>query len=477
MRILHAAAELFPWVKVGGLGDVMGALPEAQRAIGLKARMLLPAYPALLKAFPGAEPAGGLEDLLGAGPARFLLARTPSGVPLYLLDAPSLFDRPGGPYEETGDSCLRFGALSFASAWLARHGDAHGWRPRVLQCHDWQTALAPAYLSLWGGDRPATVMTVHNLAFQGLYGREMVERLRLPPEAFQMEGVEYYGRLSFLKGGLHFADRVTTVSPTYAREIQEPVFGAGLEGLLSRRRQDLLGILNGVDGRVWNPATSPHLAVHFDAAHPSARKICKNRLQQELNLSEEPRAPLFAVVSRLATQKGLDLVLANVEGLLALGAQFALLGSGDPHLEEGFERAARLHPDRVAVRIGYDEALAHRLLAGADVLMVPSRFEPCGLTQLYALKYGALPLVRRTGGLADTVVDTNSETLADGTATGFAFDAPEASALGETIARACELYGQNPKAWSRVQHYAMRQDFGWRASARHYAELYGALAG
>ncbi len=476
MRVLHTAAELYPWVKVGGLGDVLGALPAAQQAVGVHARMLLPAYPALRNAFPGAAPVGGLEDLLGTGPARFLLARTPDEVPLYLLDAPALFDRPGGPYEETGDSCLRFGALSFAAAWLAQHGDVHGWRPRILHCHDWQAALAPAYLSLWGGDRPATVMTIHNLAYQGIYDKKVLEELRLPPEAFRMAGVEYHGNLSFLKGGLHFADRITTVSPTYAREIQEPAFGEGLEGLLVHRQRDLVGILNGVDGQVWSPSGSPFVPVHYDALHPSGKKVCKNLLQRELHLSEESHAPLFTVVSRLATQKGLDLVLANVEHLVSLGAQLALLGSGDPLLEQGFKMAARHHRGRVAVKIGYDEALAHRLLAGADALLVPSRFEPCGLTQLYALKYGALPVVRRTGGLADTVVDANPETLANGTATGFAFDQVDGWVLGETISRACELYARHPKDWSRIQQHAMQQDFSWRASAKRYAELYQELA-
>jgi len=471
------AAELYPWVKVGGLGDVLGALPAAQRAVGVRARVLLPAYPVLKKAFPEAEPVGGLDDLLGTGPARFLLARTPEGVPLYLLDAPALFDRPGGPYDEAGDSYLRFGALSFAAAWLARHGDAHGWRTRILHCHDWQTALAPAYLSLWGGDRPATVMTIHNLAYQGIYDKAVLEALRLPPEAFRMAGVEFHGDLSFLKGGLHYADRISTVSPTYAREIQEPAFGERLEGLLAHRRQDLVGILNGVDGRVWNPASSPHVPMHFDAVHRSGKMVCKNQLQRELHLSEEPRAPLFTVVSRLATQKGLDLILANVEHLVALGAQLALLGSGDPLLEKGFKAAAHHHRSRVAVRIGYDEALAHRLLAGGDVLLVPSRFEPCGLTQLYALKYGALPVVRRTGGLADTVVDACTESLADGTATGFVFDQVDGWVLGETITRACELYAQHPREWAQVQQLGMKQDFSWRASAKRYAELYQGLLG
>jgi starch synthase len=477
MKVLHAAAELFPWVKVGGLGDVLGALPQAQRAIGVRARLLLPAYPALKQAFPGAEPVAVMEDLLGSGPARFLLARTPEAVPLYLLDAPSLFERPGGPYEETGDSYLRFGALSFAAAWLAKHGDSHGWRARVLHCHDWQTGLAPAYLALWGGVRPASLMTVHNLAYQGIYGREVLARLALPPEAFQIAGVEYHGNVSFLKGGLHFADRLSTVSPTYALEIQSPAFGEGLDGLLAHRKRDLMGILNGVDGRIWNPASSPHLATHFDANHRSGKKVCKNLLQRELHLSEEPGAPLFAVVSRLATQKGLDLVLANVDHLVSLGGQLALLGSGDPALEQAFKAAAHRHRSRVAVRIGYDEALAHRILGGADALMVPSRFEPCGLTQLYALRYGALPVVRRTGGLADTVVDTRAESLADGTATGFAFDPVDGWVLGETLTRACELYFRQPRDWAHVQQNAMKQDFSWRASAKRYADLYQELVG
>lgn len=477
MRVLHAAAELFPWVKVGGLGDVLGALPQAQRALGIRARLLLPAYPALKHAFPEAEPVGGMEDLLGTGPARFLIARTPEEVPLYLLDAPALFDRPGGPYEERGDSFLRFGALSYGAAWLAKQGDAHGWRAQILHCHDWQTALAPAYLALWGGDRPATLMTVHNLAYQGIYGKEVLGKLALPPEAFQMAGVEYHGNLSFLKGGLHYADRLSTVSPTYATEIQGPAFGEGLDGLLAHRRKDLVGILNGVDGRIWNPAASPHLATHFDVHHRSGKKVCKNLLQRELHLSEEADAPLFAVVSRLATQKGLDLVLSNVEHLVSLGAQLVVLGSGDPVLEQAFKAAAHHHRSRVAVRIGYDEALAHRILGGADALIVPSRFEPCGLTQLYALRYGALPVVRRTGGLADTVVDTRAESLADGSATGFAFDPVDGWVLGETLARACELYFRHPRDWAQVQHNAMRQDFSWRASAKRYAELYQEMAG
>ncbi len=472
MRVLHAAAEIYPWVKVGGLGDVIGALPSAQRLAGVRARVLVPAYPAMKAAFADAHPVGGLEDLLGTGPARFLRGRSPEGVPIYLLDAPSLFDRPGGPYDEAGDSHRRFGALSFAAAWLAKHGDTQGWRPEILHCHDWQTGLAPAHLALWGGERPAAVMTVHNLAYQGIYGKEVLGDLGLPPAAFQMEGVEFHGSLGFLKGGLHFADRITTVSPTYAQEIQQPLLGEGLDGLLAYRQRDLVGILNGVDGRVWDPASSPHVPAHFDALRRSGKRVCKNLLQRELHLLEEPGAPVFGVVSRLVIQKGLDLVLANVEHLVAQGAQVALLGAGDPALEQGFKAAAQHHRGRVAVRIGYDEALAHRLIAGADGLLVPSRFEPCGLTQLYALRYGTLPIVRRTGGLADTVVDANPATLAEGSATGFVFDAVDGLALGKALARACECYFHQPKAWDRIQRTAMKQDFSWRASAKRYAELY-----
>jgi starch synthase len=284
--------------------------------------------------------------------------------------------------------------------------------------------------------------------------------------------VEFYGQINFLKAGLAYADKITTVSPTYAREIQLPAGGAGLDGLLAQRSRDLTGILNGVDYQVWNPATSPHLEVHYDARLLSARKINKNLLQRALGLDEAPDAPLFAVISRLAEQKGLDLVLENIAYLIQLDAQLLVLGTGDPELEAGFQAAAAAHPGRVSMELGFDEGLAHRILAGADVVLVPSRQEPCGLTQLYALRYGALPLVRRTGGLADTVVDSDAQSVMDGTATGFVFKEPSSWILGETIGRACQLFRQDPKAWVRIQRRAMAQDFGWEAAARDYLELY-----
>jgi starch synthase len=477
MRILHVATEMFPLVKVGGLGDVMAALPAAQRALGADARVLLPGFSAFLGGLPGLQAVGGVEDLLGQGPARFLQGRTEAGVPIYLLDCPALFGRPGGPYEEQGDSHVKFAALAWGAADLARRGDASGWRPEVVQAHDWQAGLIPAYLTLGEGPRPRTVMTIHNLAYQGVYPPEVLEALRLDPATFHPEGMEFYGKLNFLKAGLAYADRITTVSPTYAREIQLPGQGAGLDGLLHHRRRDLVGILNGVDYEIWNPRSDPHLAFHYDARGLSGKKVNKNLLQRAVGLDETPGDPLFAVVSRLAEQKGLDLVLENVAYLMQLSAQLLVLGTGDPELEAGFQAAAAAHPGRVATVVGYDEGQAHRIMAGADVILVPSRQEPCGLTQLYALRYGALPLVRRTGGLADTVVDADAQSTMDTTATGFMFNEPSSWVLGETIGRACRVYREEPRTWTQVQRHAMQQNFSWAASAREYLDLYAGLPG
>ena len=476
MRILLAAAEYFPFVKAGGLGDVAAALPKALQEIGLSVRILLPGFPALLKGIEIRRVVHHWPDLMGGGPARILQGRSPDGVTIYLLDSP-YFDRPGGPYDEWGDSHRKFAALSWAAAHLARHGDGSGWHPQILHCHDWQTGLAPAYLALEAGLKPATIFTIHNLAYQGVYPAAYLPQLWLGPEVFHLQGVEFYGQISFLKGGLQYSDRITTVSPTYAREIQTPEFGEGLDGLLRFRQKDLMGILNGVDEAIWDPATSPHLEAHYDVKLPSGKKVDKNLLQRQMGLQEECDAPLFSVISRLAPQKGLDLMLANVDYLVSHGAQLVLLGSGEPHLEAGFRAFAERYPGRVAIHIGYNEGLAHRILAGADALLMPSRQEPCGLTQMYALKYGALPVVRRTGGLADTVVDTHEATLADGTATGFTFEEPNAWVLGEAIGRAIRLYRENSRAWAQVQRRGMKQDFGWHAAARHYRDLYASLIG
>ena len=474
MRILHVATELFPYVKVGGLGDVMGALPGAQRSLGADARVLLPAFPALLEGIPNLRAVGVIPDLLGQGEARFLLGRTDTQVPIYLLDCPALYQRPGGPYEERGDSHIRFAALAWAAAHLALTGDG-GWRPEVVQAHDWQAGLIPAYLAQQPGPRPRTVMTIHNIAYQGVYDPALLGVLGLDPAGFHPEGLEFYGQINFLKAGLAYADRITTVSPTYAREIQLPGQGAALEGLLARRSGDMRGILNGVDKRIWNPSSDPLLDYHYSARLLSGKKINKNLLQTHVGLDESPRDPLFAVVSRLAEQKGLDLVLENIAYLIQLKAQLLILGTGDPVLEEGFREAARAHPGRVATLISYDETTAHRIMAGADLILVPSRQEPCGLTQLYGLRYGTLPLVRRTGGLADTVVDADAQSTMDSTATGFMFNEPTSWVLGETIGRACRLYREDPRTWIELQRHAMRQNFTWEASAREYLDLYASL--
>jgi len=472
LSVLFVGSELFPYVKTGGLGDVMAALPRAMRALGVDVRLLVPAYPAIRSAIEVRGVAATLPDLMGGGPARILRAEAP-GLPLYLLDQPAFFDRPGGPYGHPEDLAQRFAALGWAAAHLGRTGDAEGWRPDILHGHDWQTGLMPAYVAYGEGPRPGTVMTIHNIAFQGRFPASMLSDLRLPRLAFTPEGVEFHGDIGFLKAGLKLADRLSTVSPTYAREIQH-AGGHGLEGLLAHRNDNLWGIINGVDRTVWNPAKDPNLVSRYDLKHPGRRLPNRADFQRRMGLQEDPVAPVFVAVSRLDPLKGLDLVLDNVDHLVSSGAQLAVLGTGDPHAEGAFLQAAQRHPGRVAVFIGYDEALAHRAFAAADVVLVPSRQEPCGLTQLYAQVYGALPLVRRTGGLADTVVGVSAETLAEGTATGFTFDMANGWALGEAINRVLALF-RDPSAWRQVQRRGMMSEFGWEGPARAYLDLYATI--
>jgi len=473
MRILFAGTELFPHVKEGGLADVLAALPKALRNLGADARLLLPGYPALMRAAAPLEPVLALGDLMGGGQARVLLGRSPAGLPLYLLDQPSFFDH-GRPYGASGDLALRFGALSWSAAHLGRHGDGQGWKPEIVHAHDWPTALAPAYLALEEGPRPRTVLTIHNLAYQGLFPADLLAPLGLPASSFHPDGLEFYGKLGFLKAGLVYADRLATVSPTYAQEILGPE-GLGLEGLLQRRNGRLRGILNGVDDEVWNPATDAHLPRAFGPTDLAARTAGKLELQRELGLRVEADQPLFAIVSRFAAQKGLDLVLENQAWFAAQNAQLAVLGQGDPELEARFLAAARLHPSRVVARIGFDEGLSHRLYGGADAILVPSRQEPCGLTQLYALRYGALPVVRATGGLADTVVDASPEAIRAGHATGFVFREASPAGLAGALERTLTLYRDRREAWTGLQKRGMAQDLGWSRAAREYLDLYEEL--
>jgi starch synthase len=480
LRVLYVTSEVYPLLKTGGLGDVSAALPPALLAQGVDVRLLVPGFPAFTAGLPRRSRVAGFGPAFGAAAITVERAALPgSEVPIYLLVAPELYDRPGNPYLgpdglDWPDNDRRFAALGWAAGRFTDGAADGGWRPDIVHGHDWHAGLAPAYLAARGGYRAASVFTVHNLAFQGLFPAGAFPALGLPASFFALNGLEFHGKLSFMKAGLYYADRLTTVSPTYAREIQTVEHGAGLHGLLASRSHVLSGILNGVDQALWDPARDPVLAAPFSASQMAGKAIDKSALQQMVGLEPRPDALLFGVVSRLTEQKGLDLMLQALPTLLAEGGQLVLLGSGDRPLEEGFARMAAERPAAVAVRFGYDEELAHRIVAGADVVPVPSRFEPCGLTQLYALRYGSLPLVRRVGGLADTVVDADPAAIADGSATGFVFEAPTAEALVAAARRAFAAF-RDPDLSARLRHRAMTRDFGWPAAAAQYIDLYRQL--
>jgi len=473
LNVLSVASEIFPIIKTGGLADVAGALPAALAQEGVAATTLVPGYPAVLRSAETAEVVHSYDNLFG-GAARILGSRA-GQLDLFVLDAPHLFDRPGSPYNtpdgaDWPDNARRFAALGRAAADLGQ-GLVPAFVPDVVHAHDWQAGLAAAYLHFDGRRRPGTVMTIHNIAFQGVFPAYLLHELGLPPGAFTLDGVEYYGHIGFLKAGLRLSDRITTVSPTYAREIQRPEGGFGLDGLLRSRSAEVVGILNGIDLDVWNPATDPHLAARFDGDSLAARQTNKEALQRRLGLTPDSDAMVFGVVSRLSEQKGLDLVLASLPILLAEGAQLALLGAGDRWLEDSFRAAATAYPGQVGCLFAYDESLAHQIQGGSDALLVPSRFEPCGLTQLCAMRYGSVPIVARVGGLADTIIDANEMALANGVATGFQFSPVSPAAAGDAFARARELW-RDVDAWERLQLNGMATDVGWSGPARHYAALY-----
>lgn len=468
---LGVASECAPLIKTGGLADVVGALPAALRPHGWEMRTLLPGYPAVLRRLGRASAVLNDADLFG-GPARLLAAKV-DGLDLLLLEAPHLYDRPGTPYLDAGgrdwpDNDARFAALSWMAARVAAEGVA-GWRPEVLHLHDWQAALAAVYAREMGA-AAGTLLTVHNMAFHGLAGAARLPALRLPAAGFHPGGFEYYGHVSALKAGLVWADRISTVSPTYAHELTTPAFGMGLDGVIRSRSGVLSGILNGIDTAAWDPAHDPHIRAFRT---PRGKAANRARLLAEFGL-EAGAGPLCVVVARLTAQKGLDLLLEALPALLDGGGALAMLGSGERGIENAWLATAG-RSDRVAVRIGYDEALAHRMFAGADAVLVPSRFEPCGLTQLYALRYGAIPLVALTGGLADTVIHAGEAALRAGVATGLQFHPVEAHALAHALTRLCELHADAP-VWAQLQRNAMRSPVGWDASAPRYAALYESLA-
>ena len=484
MKVLHVAAEVFPLIKTGGLADVVGSLPQALIAEGADARLLLPGLPAITDAVLHQKKICDLGSVFGAVNVSLWIGQMPqSKVKVYLIRAPYLYAREGGPYQaadgsEWSDNLQRFGLLGWVGAHLGAGGLDPDWTPQVLHAHDWHAAMACAYVAAHPARRVSTVYTVHNLAYQGLFAMADAHMLGLPARLLAPSGLEFHNQLCLMKAGLKFADRVTTVSPTYAAEIATPEFGCGLEGVIRSRGTDVSGILNGVDLSVWNPQTDAWLAHRYSPWDMSGKAECKRQLQTDLGLEVSAKATMFAVVSRLSSQKGLDLILASLPALLRSGGQLVVQGSGDPLLEAAFVSAAQQHPRQVAVRIGYDEAWAHKLIAGADIMAVPSRFEPCGLTQLYALRYGTLPLVRRVGGLADTVVNASAVTstgLADEGATGFVFNDATACALQTELVRALGYFEQ-PTLWATLMQQAMAQDFSWQKPARHYMTLYGEIA-
>ena len=480
LRVLFATPECAPLVKTGGLGDVSAALPVAVRALGTDIRILLPGYRQVLAQLPDCRELARLAPMADFPRARLLQGQLASGVALFVLDCPQLYDRDGGPYQtEAGsdwtDNALRFGLLSRVAALLGSAASPIDWQAQVIHCNEWQTGLAPAYLRYAAGARAATLLTVHNLAFQGIFEPALVAALGLPADCFSPDGVEYYGKLSFLKAGLQLADAISTVSPGYAREIQSAALGFGLHGLLAARSDSLYGILNGIDTDLWNPATDPLIACRYDADTLASKPVNKQALQLRLGLAPASDVPLFAVVSRFTEQKGLDWLLEIAPQLLALPAQLALLGGGDAQLERGFLALAQSHPREVSATIGFDETLAHLIEAGADAFLMPSRFEPCGMNQMYSQRYGTPPIVRATGGLADTVIDCTPATLADGSASGFVFQEPSAGALLAAVERAARTW-RDSATWRALQRNGMARDFGWNASARRYAGIYARLA-
>jgi starch synthase len=473
-RILFVTSEAHPLAKTGGLGDVCGSLPPALHALGHDVRLLMPAYRNAKRIAGSLRTAAQLPIPFTGAPATLLEGKLPgSDVPLWLIDYPPAFDRDGHPYlapdgNPWHDNAPRFALLCIAAVALARGEAPVDWQPDIVHCHDWQTGLAPALLAQLA-PRPATVFTVHNLAYQGLFPASMFAQLGLPPSLWSIDALEFYGQLSFIKGGLALADFVSTVSPTYAREIQTPAFGAGMDGLLRHRADHLSGILNGIDTAVWDPATDAQLAQTYTVQSLGGKKINKLALQERMGLAREPERPLIGVIGRMVEQKGFDLILGAWPMLAEQRAQLAVLGSGEREFEDAWRDTQHRYSRQVAVHIGYDETLAHQIEGAADMFLMPSRFEPCGLNQMYSLRYGTVPIVRRVGGLGDTVVDAAAD---DDTATGIVFDDADPHELARAVIRALALYRQ-PDKWNRLIQNGMRQDFSWRKSANAYAALYG----
>ena len=472
-KILFVTSEAYPLIKTGGLGDVSGALPIALKGLKQDVRLILPAYREAVRR-NGPYTIASLVFQPGSHPIRLLEGRLPdSNILVWLVDIPSLFDRPGNPYlgpdgRDWPDNALRYGMFARAVTAIALNQANLDWEPDIVHCNDWQSGLIPPLLSLHT-PRPATVFTVHNLAYQGNFPAAQFHDLGLPAELWGIHGLEFYDQLSFIKGGLLYADMVNTVSPTYAKEICTPEFGCGLDALLRGRADRLAGILNGADYGEWDPRHDSHLTHHYRRDALQGKVDNKAALQKALGLKRDPKVPLIGFVGRLVAQKGVDLILAILENLLLQDIQFVILGTGDKDSQDALTTLATRYPSRCHVTIGFNEQLAHRIEAAADMFLMPSRYEPCGLNQIYSMRYGTLPIVRRTGGLADTVEDLSAGLNA---ATGFVFDEASPAALSDTVQRAVALYTENPQGWLTLMHNAMGRDFSWRQSAAAYLDLY-----
>jgi starch synthase len=484
LQVLFVTPEIHPLNKTGGLGDVSAALPAALRELDVDVRVLIPGYPQVMD---GLKHKRKIAEFAGQDPfppSALLSARLPvngsAELPLLVIDCPPYYQRDGGPYSDPAgrswpDNELRFGLLSKIGATLASDSSPISWRPQIVHCNDWQSGLLPAYLHFHRGKKAAALMTIHNLAFQGVFPPDTVTKLGLPASSFDVNGVEYYGGMSFLKAGLYYSNRISTVSPTYAQEIQTAPLGFGMEGLLASRHNDISGILNGISTEEWNPARDPYLARHYSVSSLAAKSANKKALQQLLGLAVDSHIPLFGAVSRITYQKGYDLLLQVSKELIRTPAQLVILGSGEAILERELFMLAKSNPGRVALCIGFDEQLAHLIEAGADSFLMPSRFEPCGLNQMYSQRYGTPPLVHATGGLVDTVVDFAPDAVAAGKATGFLFREMTPESFLAAIRRVGVAYNNKPN-WQRLQLNGMTRDFSWRSSAAAYRDIYSSLS-
>ncbi len=474
-KILFISSEAFPLSKTGGLGDVAGSLPNALLKQQQDVRLVIPAYRGTLEK---------LKQYTRIAQTRYygldvsiMESRLPgTKLSIWLVSCPSLFDRQGGPYnDEYGngwkDNALRFAVFCHAAVDLAMDTFKNGWQPELIHCNDWQTGLVPALLSL-RKNAPPSVFTIHNLAYQGIFDQQTFSDLHLPQELWHIDGVEFYDQFSFIKGGLSYATKINTVSPTYAKEICTSEHGYGLDGLLTHRQQDLSGIINGIDTKHWNPGTDEYLIEKYNARSLNKKSVNKTVLQEELGLDIDAQIPLIGMVSRLVEQKGLEIILQSLPELNKLALQIVILGTGDTHFEIQLAEWASEHPSMIKVIIGYDEALAHRIEAACDIYMMPSRFEPCGLNQLYSLRYGSLPVVTAVGGLVDTVRDAEYDKSHDIiNMNGFIMPSHDATGLISTIKRALSNYAEK-KSWRQLQKNAMSDDHSWLNSAEQYIKLY-----